>query len=161
MRRIAVLTIVTAVLAATLFVPLQPAAGCFGRRSFRRVVVIQQPQAFYQVGSQLRQSANEEAIARRTAQLLLEALLKAGQGGSQGLRLSKDAEATGIISNSCLKCHSGATLKGGLDLSKDLTPLKKMRAALRVVNRTMPPAEGGGPLSDAKTEAIVTWSLLK
>lgn len=64
-----------------------------------------------------------------------------------------------VFNESCISCHTGATAKGGLDLS-DLSRLpaaKLQKAALRAYTGSMPP-QPAQPIAQEKADALLKWA---
>lgn len=67
--------------------------------------------------------------------------------------------AQAVFNESCVSCHTGATAKGGLDLS-DLSRLpaaKLQKAALRAYTGSMPP-QPAQPIAQEKADALLKWA---
>lgn len=122
---------------------------------------------YYQVGSAVR----EEAIAKRAAELALEAFTKAlqEQGGLPGVGAPPDtardtlaAKVQAVLTNRCARCHSGADPKGGLDLT-DLSKLDDLAAhkveLLARKGKMPPPDNGGAPIPDEEAALLEEWVL--
>ena len=61
--------------------------------------------------------------------------------------------ATGaLVAANCVRCHSGASPNGGLDMSAGLDMQTRLRAAQRVLEGEMPP---GGKLADDERAAVM------
>lgn len=170
----------TAAVSCLLVSPVD-AGHCVRRQ---RVVLVQQhayvapvvaaqvayPVAYYQVGSAIR----EEAVAERAAILALEKFAAAlqqqqgGNGGGVGLPPDSgganemDAVAQGIVSASCVRCHSGPEPKGNLNLT-DVTKLsreQRLDVGSKAFLGLMPLNAGGtpAPLPDETANFLLKWS---
>ena len=64
-----------------------------------------------------------------------------------------------IITRSCVSCHSGATPKGGLDMTdvSTLTELQRYKVWGQAHAGTMP--KGGDPIPDADAETLRKWAM--
>ncbi len=123
--------------------------------SYRQAFVVQ---PIYQVGSGLR----EEAIAQRAAELALQSLvqqLQTQQGiDNANLPAAQPNRAQAILNQNCVRCHSGANAKAGLDLAnaQALTEAQKLKAAVYTYRGIMPP---DGPIeSDEDATHLLDWA---
>jgi hypothetical protein len=69
-----------------------------------------------------------------------------------------DARLAKVVGNSCIRCHSGAKLGGGLDLSNlsAIPELQRYKIAAWVLDGSMP--KGGEPLPDEQAKLFMDWS---
>lgn len=63
-----------------------------------------------------------------------------------------------VVGDSCIRCHSGAKLGGGLDLSNlsAVPELERYKVSAWVMNGRMP--KGGNPLSDEHAKLFADWA---
>lgn len=126
-------------------------------------------QPIYQIGSALR----EEAVAQRAAELALKSLVQQLQANPMAQQqlgqpcppedgappTNGDARAQQLFNQHCLRCHSGAAPRAGLDLSdvRQLDNAMRMKAAVFTFRGVMPP-EGGALSSDEDATFLLDWA---
>jgi hypothetical protein len=69
-----------------------------------------------------------------------------------------DARLAKVVGDSCIRCHSGAKLGGGLDLSNlaSIPELQRYKISAWVLDGTMP--KGGEALPDADAKLFLDWA---
>lgn len=116
----------------------------------------------YGVGDTQRLQKLEE-IAQQNQQLLqqqaqlVQAISAQGGGGAQFLRQQSEKEvaARAVFRANCTSCHTGATAKGGLDLSGPPLSVGELVAVdAALATAAMPP---DGPLSDKDYGIVRQW----
>lgn len=118
---------------------------------------------WYVVGESARLRKLEEIVERQQVlaeqqaqaiELLRGAASAAGAGNGES---ALAVEARRILAVNCMSCHSGAEIKGGVDLSGALDLPTKLLIAEVVGSGVMPPTPKE-PLSDQDAATIAAWA---
>lgn len=127
-------------------------------------IAVTYPTFVYAAGESLRLAKLEEIAAQNAAlqqqQAELIQALRAGAVPPAPAHSATQTAAARIVATSCLKCHHGATAKGGLDLAElgKLTTAQKLLVVDKVETGEMPPAPAQ-PVGDADFQALRKWAL--
>lgn len=135
---------------------------------------------YYNVGSALR----EQAIAEKAVEIALEKIAAKLAGGYAGQQQAggncntcntggsvgnsnpppqpgaSDAQAQAIFNASCVRCHTGAAAKGGVDLTNvaGLSEAVRGRSAMLAYIGEMPPEGQGEPIDQAEADFLLRWA---